>query len=186
MLTQLVVLASFGDPDLQLTLLLTLVLAATLAIIYIYLGKHPEVMKKLREEIDTAQLSDPPKWEEVRSLPYLEATIKEAMRLLPVSQWDHSRVVPPGGETVAGTFVPAGTTVQCQIDSVHRDAEIFGSSPDSYDPERWLVASDERLVRMNGAMLGFGAGKRMCLGRHIAWLEMKKLLPLLTMHLDVS
>ena len=120
------------------------------------------------------------------SLPYLEAVCKEAMRLLPVSQWDQSRTVPAGGATVAGYFVPAGTTVQCHIDSIHRDAEIFGSEPDSYHPERWLNKSDQQLVKMNAAMLGFRAGKRMCLGRHIAWLEMKKLIPLLTMHLDVS
>lgn len=143
------------------------------------------MVKKLRDEVLAAQLSDPPKWEEVRSLPYLEAVIKEAMRLLPVSQWDHSRVVPPGGATVAGYFVPEGTTVQCHIDSVHRSAEVFGAEPDVYNPERWTTASEAMKLRMEGAMLGFGAGKRMCLGRHIAWLEMKKLIPLLTMHLDV-
>ena len=160
--------------------------AATLAIVYIYLGRHPQVVQKMRDELQSTTLSSPPTWDEVRTLPYLEAVIKEAMRLLPVSQWGHDRVVPPGGAVVSGYILEEGTHVQCAIDSVQRSAEIFGAEPDSYYPERWLEATERQKIRMEGAMLGFGAGKRMCLGRHIAWLEMKKLLPLLTLHLDIQ
>lgn len=159
--------------------------AATLSILYVYLARNPEVVTKMREELSARQFSNPPKWEEVRSLPYLEAVIKEAMRLFPVSQWGHDRTVPPEGVTVAGYFVPGGTTVQCHIDSIQRNASIFGADPDLFNPDRWLVAGDERRLRMEGNLLGFGSGKRMCIGKHIAWLEMKKLIPLLTLHLDV-
>ena len=147
--------------------------AATLAIIYVYLSRDRTVVDKMRQELEQAraagQVSSPPKWMEMKNLPFLDAVIKEAMRLFPVSQWGHDRVVPPGGATVAGYFVPEGTVVGCHLDSIHRDANVFGAHPDSYDPERWLVASEQQRAQMERAMLGFGAGKRICLGMHIAW-----------------
>lgn len=164
--------------------------AATLAIIFIYLARNPYVVAKLRQELEEAykagELSNPPKWAEVRRLPFLEAVIKEAMRLFPVSQWGQDRVVPPGGATIAGHFVPEGTIVGCHVDSVHRNEGVFGEDADYFNPERWIAASEQQKARMERAMLGFGAGKRMCLGLHIAWLEMKKLIPLMILHLDVS
>lgn len=164
--------------------------AATLAIIFIYLSRYPEVVDKLRQELreasDAGRLSAAPKWMETYRMPYLEAVIKEAMRLYPVSQWGHDRVVPAGGATIAGLFVPEGTVVGCHLDSIHRNADVYGEDADQYNPERWLTASEQQRALMERSMLGFGAGKRICLGKHIAWLEMKKVIPLLVMNLDVS
>ena len=135
--------------------------------------------------IAAGRLSDPPKWEEVRNLPYLDAVIKEAMRIFPVAQWGQDRVVPHGGATIDGKYLPQGTVVGCHADSIHRNQDLFGPDADDFRPQRWIKASEQQRAHMERAMLGFGAGKRMCLGSHIAWLEMKKLVPLLVMHLDV-
>jgi hypothetical protein len=57
---------------------------------------------------------------------------------------------------------------------------------DTFRPERWLSEdAEERLALMRG-LLGFGAGNRICLGRHLAELEMKKVLPSLLLRFDVS
>lgn len=160
--------------------------AATLSIMFVYLARDPSIVQKLRKELSEAELSDPPTWNETRKLLYLDAFIKETMRIFPVSQWGQDRVVPAGGATVAGYFVPEGAVVGCHLDSIHRDEAVYGANPDSFDPERWLNATEEQKSFMESSMLGFGSGKRMCLGRHIAWLEMKKLIPLLLLRLDVS
>ena len=164
--------------------------AATLCFVFVYLDRHPDVVTRLRHELnqlaETDQLSDPPMWDETKKLPLLDAVIKETMRLFPVSQWGHDRVVPAGGATVSGFFVPEGTVVGCHLDSIHRDPEIYGADADYFNPDRWLTATEQDFARMERAQLGFGAGKRICLGKHIALLEMKKLIPLLLLHLDVS
>lgn len=160
--------------------------AATLSIMFVYLSRDTTILTNLRNELAAAELSDPPTWDETRKLPYLEAFIKESMRLFPVSQWGHDRVAPSGGATIAGQFVPEGTVVGCHIDSIHRDERVYGANPDSFNPQRWIEATEDQRLLMDSCMMGFGSGKRVCLGKHIAWLEMKKLVPLLLLNLDVS
>lgn len=163
---------------------------ATLGIVFYYLNHHAEVVGKLRQELFSAReagnLSKPPLWIEVSRLTYLDAVLRETMRLYPVAQWGQDRVVPPEGAVLCGQYIPAQTVVGCHIDSIHRNFEVFGNDADDFNPNRWIAASEGQRARMNRAMLGFGSGKRMCLGMHIAWLELKKLVPLLVMHLDVG
>lgn len=45
---------------------------------------------------------------------YLDAVLKESMRLLPIASWDLERVVPSGGAVIAGKFIPGGTIVGCE------------------------------------------------------------------------
>jgi len=63
---------------------------------------------------------------------------------------------------------------------------IWGSDVEVFRPERWLDASEEQRVLMHRADLTFSAGKRMCLGLHVAWLEMEKVIPALIMNFEVS
>lgn len=81
------------------------------AIIY-FLMKHPDCLQKLRDEIETAtgkgNLSDPATFQEGQKLSYLQATIKEALRLHPAVGQILSRVVPEGGAQIAGRHFPQG------------------------------------------------------------------------------
>lgn len=81
------------------------------AIIY-FLMKHPDCLQKLRDEIDTAaregKLSNPVTFQESQKLQYLQATIKEALRLHPAVGQILSRVVPEGGAQLAGRHFPQG------------------------------------------------------------------------------
>jgi cytochrome P450 len=164
--------------------------AMTLTGILFHLLKHPTVLSALEEEVQAAEgdglLSPNPKWEEVKNLPYLDAVIKETMRFFPVNASGLDRVVPDGGCSLAGVFLPAGTIVGCFIDSVQRNIGVYGEDADQFRPERWLGADEGRLKKMNRAFLGFGAGKRICVGRHIAMMEMKKVIPLLVSRFHVS
>lgn len=164
--------------------------AGTLTYTLYFLSKFPATRMALLQEIDerrsAGKLSHPPKWAEVNNMPYLDAVLKESMRLFPIASWGLDRVVPPAGAMIAGHFVPGGTVVGCHIDSIHLDEGVYGKDSSSFRPERWLEATPDQRRQMDRSFLGFSAGKRVCMGIHIAWLEMKKTLPLLLMNFDVS
>lgn len=83
------------------------------AVIY-FLMKHPACLQKLRDEIDAAtqegNLSDPVTFQEAQKLSYLQATIKEALRLHAAVGQILSRVVPEGGAQIAGRHFPQGVS----------------------------------------------------------------------------
>lgn len=164
--------------------------AGTLTYTLYFLSKYPEtkirLLREIQESLDVGCLSSIPKWAEVNKMPYLDAVLKEAMRILPIASWGLDRVVPPAGAQISGQFIPGGTIVGCQIDAIHQDTEVYGKDSSAFRPDRWLEACEDERRRMDRAFLAFSAGKRTCTGVHIAWLEMKKILPLILMNFDVS
>jgi hypothetical protein len=68
---------------------------------------HKILMAELDEAYRTGQLSEKSTFAEAQKLPYLQACIKEAMRLHPSLGTQHVRWVPEGGATIAGTYLPA-------------------------------------------------------------------------------
>lgn len=88
-----------------------------------YLMKYPECLRKLRAELDTArvrgEVSEPITFQEAQQVPYLQAVIKEALRLHPAVGQILSRVVPEGGAELAGRFFPEGVSVTCSVTTFH-------------------------------------------------------------------
>lgn len=74
--------------------------------------KHPRVLERLRAEIKEHEsqgtISDPIKFVEANQLPYLQAVIKEGLRMHPATGLSLSRVVPSDGATLAGQYFPPG------------------------------------------------------------------------------
>ncbi|OAA63392.1 benzoate 4-monooxygenase cytochrome p450 [Niveomyces insectorum RCEF 264] len=130
------------------------------------LEENKEIQRRLREEL----LVDA-----TPSLPFLEAVIKEGLRLFPSIPMSLPRVVPAGGREVDGYWLPGGTIVSCQPYSLQRcDDKVF-PQPDMFMPERWL-ADDGGDAERNRLFFAFSSGGRGCLGRHLAMAEMKVLL----------
>jgi cytochrome P450 len=158
-------------------------------ILYLLL-KNPQTMRKLRAELynarETGRLSDPIKFTDIDKLEYLGAVIKETMRFKSFFRPPFERVVPLGGVELAGRYIPAGTVVYISQVNTSFDRSIWGRFPDAFRPERWLEADRTSQSTMERCMLGFGGGKRICLGRHIAKFEMKKVIPRLLLEFDVS
>ncbi|KAK6366326.1 hypothetical protein LTS17_010832 [Exophiala oligosperma] len=154
--------------------------------------RNPDALAKLRAELDAANLSSPPLWSEVSRLRYLEACFRESMRLVPLLINPIERDVPPSGATVAGTFVPGGTVVSLNVHALNRDPAVYGEDVDSFRPERWLLddegdeGDEARRARMQRADMTFSQGRRSCIGQHIAWIEMKKVLPALLTKFDIE
>lgn len=164
--------------------------AVSLAVMIFHLLKTPKTLQKLQREIDEAvlngNLSSPPKWNEVKNFKYLDAVIKEVLRIHPLVNFPLERVVPAGGVELAGTFFPEGTTVGVSQLAVHLNRDLYGADADKFNPDRWLTVDEGRRNAMERAHLGFGAGKRLCIGRNIALLEMKKFIPNILMNYEVS
>lgn len=96
-------------------------------------------------------------------LPYLDAVVKEGLRLFPPIPMSLPRYVPPGGRRISGYDVPAGEIVSCQAFSLHRIDHSLFPEPDSYVPERWLEGED--LAARNRQFFAFSSGGRGCIGK---------------------
>jgi cytochrome P450 len=159
------------------------------AIIY-FLCRNPEKKKKLVAEIDrkdaAGKLSHPITYREAsEELPYLQAVMKESMRLHPSVGLLLERYVPPEGVTVADHFLPGGTVVGINAWVVHRNPVIF-PAPEEFRPERWLEAAPGELKLMESTMFQFGAGSRVCLGKWMSLIEMSKVVPQLLREFEVE
>lgn len=152
-----------------------------------HLMKNPTKLAKLQEELEDSDLSRPiPAYSQVSKLSYLHAVIKEAIRLFPALTHPIERLVPAGGTTIVGTFLPQGTSVGCLQLAMHLNPKVFGEDVEVFRPERWLEASAEQLRVMEVAHIGFGRGRRVCIGQNIAMMEMKKVIPAMLMGFEVS
>lgn len=146
-------------------------------IIYL-LGRHPQVLAKLQSEIDAAVKKDGLKngmitYEAARGLPYLQAIIKESMRILPIVAVGLPRCVPAGGDTLSGYIFREGLTVSVDSWSTCKSPKYFGDDAEIFRPERWLGDSEE-VKRNESYHMPFSIGPRSCIGRHIALMEISK------------
>ena len=115
-------------------------------------------------------------WSEAQNLPYLQACLKEAMRVRPAVGLNITRLVPPEGAELDGHRFPGGVAIAANGWVLHRDREVFGADADDFRPGRWLE-DEERARRMERFMFQFGGGSHLCIGRNLALLEINKVVP---------
>lgn len=131
--------------------------------------KTPGVVAKLQKELDAALPTDEvPTFSQVRDLPYLDAVIKETMRIHSTSSLGLPRVVPPQGVTVRGKFFPGGTVLSVPSYTIHHSKEIWGPDADTFNPDRWFSLTE----RQKNAFIPFSYGPRACVGRNVAEMEL--------------
>lgn len=81
-----------------------------LSSVIFYSFRFPEKLQKLRQEIQDAGLGSEPSFQDTQKLPYLQAVIKESMRLHPGVGFPLFRIVPKGGAVICGRFFPEGVS----------------------------------------------------------------------------
>lgn len=167
--------------------------AITLRAIFYNLLRNPSDMQDLLDELKRGQEAgeltgenDLVRWNEVRDLPFLNAVIKEALRVFPAAGLILERIVPSQGIELCGQKIPGGTNIGCTGWTLHRSAEVFGAEPERFRPKRWIEASAEQRKYMEGSLFNFGAGARTCTGKNISLLEMYKLVPAVLQRFKVS
>lgn len=135
------------------------------------LAQHPRVMSDVLDECAGKLRGALPTFEQLDELPYLDAAIKEAMRLLPPVLW-WGRM--SAGPCALGPYeLPGGTLVIHSAYITHRISSRY-PQPDRFRPERWLTAAPGPYE-----YIPFSAGPRRCLGPTFAMAEMKLILALL-------
>ena len=151
--------------------LITLMLAAhettanALTWTWYLLSEHPAVESALHAELASVLGGRAPTAADVPALSYTRQVLAESMRLFPPAWAVERRAIEDveiGGYTIAkGTVVLA-----CQY-FVHRDPRWW-SHPEQFRPERWEETARDR---PRFAYFPFGAGTRICIGEHFAWME---------------
>ena len=153
----------------------------------LHLMTNPRVYLKLQREVDDAVRRDRAPSTggglvtaaQARQLPYLQAVIREALRVWPPVANIFSRDVPTGGDTVVvdgeSVFLPGGVCIGYSAYAMHQSEKIYGKDAKAFRPERWLQSDPAMLalmIRTNDLM--FGHGKFQCLGKAVAQIEIGK------------
>lgn len=160
-------------------------IATTMRVTLLHVVTNPAVYQRLRAELDEAsasgQIGDKDsiiKYAEAKQLPYLQAVIREGMRIFPGASSLFPKEVPYGGDVISGKHLPGGTNVGANVYGILRSKKYWGDDADLFRPERWLGTTDARLEQMNAAFeVMFGYGRYKCLGRTMAFMEMNKVIP---------
>uniref|UniRef100_A0A4W3JIG8 Cytochrome P450, family 17, subfamily A, polypeptide 1 n=1 Tax=Callorhinchus milii TaxID=7868 RepID=A0A4W3JIG8_CALMI len=138
--------------------------------IWAYLIHNPEVQKRIHEEMDNKIGFDRlPKLNDKSSLPYLNATISEVLRIQPVAPLLIPHVA-LADSSIGDWTIPKGTRVIINLWSVHHDEQEW-KNPATFDPGRFLDEDGNHIYSPSGSYLPFGAGVRVCLGEALAKME---------------
>ncbi|KXN68519.1 cytochrome P450, partial [Conidiobolus coronatus NRRL 28638] len=147
--------------------------ASTISMCIYHLLKYPNVYFNVLEELDRVKPVDEVTGK-IRSfswlkenIPYLGAVIYETIRLYPAFAFGVPRLVPEGGATAAGYYLPSDTEVSVSIFSYQRSAQYF-ENPDEFIPSRWLRNSKDELKH---SIIAFGRGSTTCIGKQLALIQ---------------
>lgn len=129
------------------------------------LARHPEQQARLHAELDAVLGTREPGLDDLPSLRFTDAVIRESMRLLPPA-WSVGReVVEPFD--LRGYRISKGEQILMSQWVTHRDARWF-EEPRAFRPQRWLEPSPQR---PKFAYFPFGGGPRICVGNHFAMMS---------------
>ncbi|KAF4508881.1 hypothetical protein G6O67_005210 [Ophiocordyceps sinensis] len=153
----------------------------------LHIISNARVVNMLRAEINETNPTRPVITDaEARGMPYLQAVIKEGLRMFPPVAGLMAKEVPAGGDSYKGMFFPQGTRIGYCAWGVARWPDIWGDDAHEFRPERWIEASPEKLREMDGTVeLVFGYGRWQCLGRNVALMELNKVLVELVRRFDL-
>lgn len=145
------------------------------------LSQHPEVMRKLQAEVDSALNGHAPTVADLSRLPYVEMVVKESMRLYPPAP-GFSRE-PIEDIELAGYTIPRGSLFLMSSYAMHHNPRYF-PEPEKFIPERFT--SENEQSRNKYAYLPFGGGPRVCIGNNFALMEARLVLAAMIQRVELS
>ena len=153
--------------------------ATTLSACIFYLLRHPEVLRALRQELESnfSNLEDIDyTGTRLGNLPYLRAIIDESMRLNPPVGGHLGRDVVQPGITIDDFFYPPGVEIGVPTYAIHHYPTYY-PDPFAFKPERWIVnaktgVTKEMVEQAQSAFCPFSIGHRGCIGKNLAYMEL--------------
>ncbi|KAH8724709.1 cytochrome P450 [Phaeosphaeriaceae sp. PMI808] len=152
--------------------------ATVVSALLFYLSRDQDVQDRLAKEI----LATFSSYDEIKagvklqSCQYLTAFLHEGLRMAPPVGADLSREVLARGMTIDGKYYPKGSVVGTAFWPMQYNADYY-PEPYKFRPERWIVGEEgstkESVALAESAFCAFSTGSRGCVGKNMAWLEMR-------------
>ncbi|NP_001166588.1 cytochrome P450 3A15 [Cavia porcellus] len=143
--------------------------SSTLSCIMYSLATHPDVQKKLHQEIDkTLPNKAFPTYDVMMEMEYLDMVVNETLRLYPVA--NRIERMSKKDFEINGMSFPKGTLVMIPSFALHRDSKYW-PEPDEFRPERFSKKNKENIDPY--IYMPFGNGPRNCIGRRMALMNLK-------------
>ncbi|KAK0120349.1 hypothetical protein ONS95_011752 [Cadophora gregata] len=144
-----------------------------LSFLFYYLLKNPAAYQAAQRQVDEVVGRGPITVDHMSKLPYIEACLRETLRLTPTAPAFTLQPLPDSPDEyiiLGGKYqVKKGQSIIALLGSIHRDPAVFGSDAEAFKPERML---DEEFSKLpNNSWKPFGNGMRGCIGRPFAWQE---------------
>lgn len=148
---------------------------------FFYLAKIPDMQTTLADEIRSTftNFNEIRSGSKLSSCSRLTAFLKEVLRMTPPLSAEPSREVSRGGTSIDGHYFPDGSRLSTGMYCLSYSEDIY-DEPFEFRPERWVVgrakvarSSHESVVRAESAACAFSAGPRSCVGKSLAWLELR-------------
>ncbi|KAI1804351.1 cytochrome P450 [Daldinia bambusicola] len=149
------------------------------------LATNPRALAKVTEEVRSSFNSD----EEITltsvgKLRYMLACLNESLRQYPPVTTDLPRRIPKGGANIVGKFLPEGTICSVFQWVINYD-QRWWKDPYKFAPERWLDDPEYENDRRD-AMQPFSHGPRNCIGKNLAYAEMRLILAKVLFNFDMA
>ncbi|GMF47512.1 unnamed protein product [Phytophthora fragariaefolia] len=156
------------------------------------MNRYPEVLKKIREEMEeklpgllTGEIKVPTQ-EQIHDLVYLEAVVKENIRLHPSTGFI-VREAMQDTTLVDGTFVEKGQTLMISSYCNARNEKTWGEDALEFKPERMIDPETGKLRVLSPYVFsGFGSGQHVCIGQKFAMMEIKLAMATLFSKFDIK
>jgi cytochrome P450 len=166
--------------DEMLTLLMAGHETSTMGIAWAFYGilSNTDILNKLKEELTQVVSNENGLVKNLDKLVYLDAVLKEALRISPVIPYVGRITNEP--YQLGEYLLPKGAAIAPSIYLAHRDPDVW-SEPDKFIPERFLNSSDTPYT-----YLPFGGGIRRCIGAAFAQYEMKIIIAQILLHTELE
>jgi cytochrome P450 len=154
--------------------------AAALTWTWFLLAQHPPVIARLRAEVDSVLGGRQISFADLNQLPYLEAVVKETLRLYPPAFGFGRQVMQPF--TALGHHFPHKAVLLFSSYATHRRPDLW-REPEAFRPERFL---DTDNIPDRYTYFPFGVGSRICLGNMFAMLEAQVILASMLQRIELT
>jgi len=145
--------------------------AITLSWAFWLLSQFPEVEARVHEEVDRVLGGRPPTFDDSAKLVYVRAVIDETLRLYPPVHIFSREAL--ADDEISGQRIAAGSFITIASWLLHRH-ELYWENPKAFQPDRFLPPRVQQVHQF--AYIPFGAGSRICMGKHLGLLEATLLL----------